>query len=84
MQANDLLQALESRALEILDNQAVADTIAGGFESGTVFGAMESNVIENNFVAQMPEPSEDALNMTSMDSPLPGFTPPSDDTPGLG
>ena len=84
MQANDLLQALEDRELEILNNQAVADTMVGGIESGAVFGAMDSNVIADNLVTSMPDPSEDALNMYSMDSPLPDFTPPSDDAPGLG
>lgn len=84
MQANDLLQALEDRGLEILNNQAVADTMVGGIETGAVFGMMDSNVIAGSLVTSMPEPSEDAQNMYSMDSPLPDFTSPSDDTPGLG
>ena len=40
MHASELLQALENSAIEVLDNQAVMDTMTGGVETSAAFGAM--------------------------------------------
>tara|TARA_R110001592_G_scaffold3525_25_gene20117 strand:- start:24633 stop:24887 length:255 start_codon:yes stop_codon:yes gene_type:complete len=84
MHASELLQALENSAIEVLDNQAVMDTMTGGVETSAAFGAMDGHVIDDLFVNAMPQPSEEAVNTAKINTPLPDFGSPSDDAPGLG
>lgn len=82
MQASDLLQMLESSEINVLDNQAISDEMAGGIDSVSLLGAMETDFINTDFAQSMPEPNEEVLNASLDDQILNLDT--SNDAPGLG
>jgi len=84
MHPDELLQALENNGIEVLNNNDTIDNLSGGYECCTLFGDMNGEIITNQFTQEMPDPSDDAVNTASMNSDLPDFSPPSNDTPGLG
>jgi len=82
MQASDLLQMLESNEIDVLDNQAVIDEMAGGVDSTALLGDMNADMINTSFMDDMPDPNE-ALLENSNQEPLLSFDT-QNDTPGLG
>ncbi len=84
MHPDELLQALESNGIEVLNNNDTIDTMSIGCETCTLLGEMNSDLITTRFTQEMPEPSDEAVNKASIDSALPDFSPPNNDTPGMG
>ncbi len=84
MHPDELLQALENSGIEVLDNNETIDNLSRGYECCSLLGDMNSGIIANQFTQEMPNPSDNTVEALSMDSTLPDFSPPTNETPGLG
>ena len=69
MEASDLIEQLENSGVVMLNNQAIIDSMAGGYETLSVFGNTPGteSVIAGQFTDAMPETQmvEETLEVAS-------------------